>query len=234
MQVIKLSKDYKYNLEIYPKNDRQEWLNNRGFGGSSVSALLGMNKWQTTLDIYCSSVNPTIHKEDSTNPSTIYGTKAEPIMAQLFALNYIQYEVEYHIDEIVMARVKDKPYETYTFDGLIVERETKRKGFLEIKTHEIQDSEDEAMWASGQLPEQYYIQLLQGFVVMNDKEFCELYAILNHKDYETNTIKWSELRHYHLERKDVIDDIELVEKTEIDFQENHIDKRIPPNIHIEL
>jgi len=223
-----------YTIEKYEKDDRQTWLAKRGFGGSSVSALLGKNKYQTKLDIYCSATNPSEHKNESNTPNTIYGRNVEPILAKLFALNYPQYEI-YYPEKIEMARRIDKPYITYTYDGLLKELlGKKRKGFVEFKSHEIQDKEDELSWKSGQLPEQYYIQVLQGFVAMPDKEFCELYAILNKVDYDTGKIIYSHLQAYHLERKDVLDDIKLVEDTQTEFDENHIKKLIPPNIHIEL
>ena len=222
-----------YTIEKYSKDDRQTWLANRGFGGSSVSALLGKNKYQTALDIYCSAVNPSEHKNETVTANTIYGRNAEPILAKLFALNYPQFKITYP-RKIEMARRKDKPYITYTYDGLLEEVATNRPGFVEFKTHEIQDSADEMAWIRGELPEQYYIQVLQGFVTMNDKEFCELFAILNKINYDTGAIMYSRLCHFHLERKDVEADINLVEETETNFQINHIDKLIPPNIHIDL
>lgn len=222
-----------YTIEKYNRDDRQGWLITRGFGGSSVSAILGKNKYMSALDLYCSAINPSVHKEESNTPSTIYGQQIEPVLAQLFKVNYPQYKITYP-KKIEMARRIDKPFITYTYDNLLTEVETNRKGFGEFKSHDIQSREDEENWASGQLPMQYYIQVLQGFVTMNDKEFCELYAILNHRDYTNNTIKYSELRHYHIERNDVINDITYIEKVETDFQHNHIDKRIPPNIHVEL
>lgn len=225
----------KLNYTIEKYKDRATWLKERqkSFGGSSVSALLGKNRYLTAIDLYCSSVNPSEEKKENNTASTIYGRNVEKTIATLFQINYPQYKVSYP-KVITMMRRKDYNFMSYTPDSLLQEIETKRKGFLEIKSHEIQNSEDAMMWANGQLPEQYYIQVLQGFNVMNDKEFCELYAILNYMDYETQTIKYSELRHYHLERNQVEDDIKLIEKVQIDFQTNYIDKHLPPNIHIEL
>lgn len=225
--------DKNYTIEIYEKDDRQTWLSKRGFGGSSVSALLGKNKYQTALDIYCSAVNPSDHKNQNDTPNTIYGRKAEPILAKLFELNYPKYKL-YYPEKIEMARRIDKPYITYTYDGLLEEVETARKGFIEFKTHEIQNKEDEAEWLSGNLPDQYYIQVLQGFVAMNDKDFCELFAILNKVNYDNGDITYSRLLHFHLDRSDVGVDITTIEDAQTDFEENNIKTFTPPNIHIEL
>ena len=224
-----------YTIEVYDKDDRQTWLAKRGFGGSSVSALLGKNKYMTAVDIYCSAVNPTEHKNENATVSTSYGRNAEPILAKLFELDYPKYKL-YYPEKIEMARRVDKPYITYTYDGLLEEIATGRKGFVEFKTHEIQNHEDEEEWLSGNLPEQYYIQVLQGFCAMYDKDFCELYAKLYRKDYETDDITWSRLLHFRLDRtaENVEADIQLIEDVQTDFQVNNIEKRIPPNIHIEF
>lgn len=224
-----------YNFEYY--NNTKDWLKSRigSFGGSSVSALLRCNPYTDPIDIYCSALNPSDEISEKETPSTKYGHDAEPLLAKLFALNFPQYEVDYlENGKIRMARRKDRKILAYTPDALLKEIATGRLGFLEIKTHIVKDQEDYDMWANNQLPQNYYCQELQGFVVMNDREFCELYVILNWIDYETNSLYKSELRHYHLERENCKDDIKLLEKIEIDFQENNIEKRCPPDIVIKL
>ena len=55
-----------YKVEHYGK-DRQEWLKNRGFGGSSVSAIFGKNPYMNALDIYCSAFNKNDEKNEKQN-----------------------------------------------------------------------------------------------------------------------------------------------------------------------
>ena len=222
----------KYQVEHYGK-DKQEWLKHRGFGGSSVSALFGKNKYKNALDIYCSAVNPTGEKKDKDTASTIYGTQAEKPVAQLFALHHPEYELIYP-DDITLYRRIDKPYMTYTADALLKEIETKRLGIYEGKTRVVQSKAEADEWRAGILPEQYVIQCLQGLAVINDAKFVVLHVELIFVDYDTGKYASSELRSFRVERNDVKSAVKKVEKIQTDFQENHIDKRIPPNLEIEI
>lgn len=216
-------------------NDRKGWLKNRGFGGSSISALFGNSPYMNALDIYCSAVNPQEEINDSETESTIYGKKVEPILAQLFQLNFgTKYKLTYP-QEIIMYRRIDKPFMTYTADGLLKEiGDKKRKGFVEFKSRLVQNKEDADNWHSGKIPPNYINQVLQGFAVLNDTHFCELFAILNYLDYDTGLIYKSELLHFHLERKDVRKAVKKVEQVQTDFHREHIEKQIPPNLEIEI
>ena len=223
-----------YKIEHYGKN-RQDWLKNRGFGGSSISALFGKSKYQNKLDIFCSSINPSAEKNDKDTISTQYGKNVESLLAQFFALNFgSKYKVSYS-KTIRMARRIDKPYMTYTPDGLLKEINVGgRKGGLEIKSHLVANKKDAEEWKSGNIPQSYVLQVLQGFAVMNDLQFFEIYAVLNYPNYQEKTNYKSELLHFHLEREDVVDAIEEVEATQTDFQVNNIEKMIPPNADIKV
>jgi len=224
-----------YKIENYGSN-RELWKSKRGFGGSSISALFGKSKYMNALDIFCSAIAPkTDEKNDKDTVSTLYGKNAESLIAKIFALNFGgKYKVSYP-KTIKMARRIDKPYMTYTPDGLLKEVvENGRKGGLEIKTHLVANKQDAEEWKSGNLPENYVLQVLQGLAVMNDLQFFELYALLNYPNYSDKTNYKSELLHFHIEREDVEEEIEIVEDRQTDFQENNIEKRIPPNVEIKV
>lgn len=223
-----------YKEERYGK-DKQEWLKHRGFGGSSISALFGKNKYKNSLDIYCASVNPTEEKEDKQNENTIYGTKAERPIAELFALHHPEYQLDYQ-DEIRMFRRIDKPFMTYTPDALLTELATGRNGLYEGKTRVVQSKAEADEWRSGVLPEQYVLQVLQGLAVLNDFDFVDLCVELIFINYDTGKWASSELRSFHLERENekVKLAIQTIEKVQTDFEENHIQKQIPPDLEIEI
>ena len=222
-----------YKIEHYGK-DRQGWLSNRGFGGSSISALFGKSKYQNALDIFCSAIAPKEEINDKDTVCTLYGKNVESLMAQLFTLNFgSKYKVSYS-KSIRMARRIDKPYMTYTPDGLLKEIGSGRKGGLEIKSHLVLNKKDAEEWKCGNIPQNYVLQVLQGFAVMNDLEFFEIYAVLNYPNYQEKTNYKSELLHFHIERDDVLDAIEIVENKQTDFQINHIEKMIPPNAEIKV
>lgn len=221
----------KYIIEHYEK--KETWKSARGFGGSSVSALFGNNPYMNKLDIYCSAMNPTEEKKDKDTASTIYGRNAEKLICDFFAIHNKEYDVEYPSD-ITMYRRVDKPYMTYTADALLKDLKTQKKGILEIKTHLVLSKADVDEWRSGKLPKRYVNQVLQGFAVKNDVSFVILVVELIFIDYDTGKWQSSEIRSFRLERKDCIKEIKAVEKAQTDFQENHIDKRLPPDLEIEI
>lgn len=221
-----------YKVEKY--STKEAWLSARGIGGSGVSALFGKNKYKNALDIYCSAINPSDEpKNDKQTSSTEYGHNAEKPVCDIFALHHTEYKVKYPKGIQMMRRI-DKPYITYTPDALLTEIETGRKGIYEGKTRLVQSKAEADEWRAGILPEQYVLQVLDGMVVINDAEFIELCVELIFIDYDTGKWKSSEIRSFHLERKEVEKAIELVEQKQTDFYENHILKQIPPNLEIEV
>ena len=221
-----------YKVEHYGR-DKQGWLKQRGYGGSSVSALFGKNKYKNVLDIYCSAVAPKDEIEDKQTANTIYGQKAEKPVAELWSLNHPKYKLIYP-KTITMYRRIDKPYMTYTADALLEEIATGRKGIYEGKTRVVQSKAEPDEWRAGILPEQYVLQVLQGFAVKNDTDFIVLCVELKFIDYDTGEYASSEIRSYVLERKDCLEAIQKVEDKQTEFEENHIIPRIPPNLEIEI
>jgi len=221
-----------YKVEYYGK-DRQEWLKHRGFGGSSVSAIFGKNPYMNKLDIYCSSVNKSEEKKEKHTASTQYGVEAEELVAKFFAIHLKKYEVSYP-QEITMYRRVDKPFMTYTADGILKEVETGRKGILEIKTHLVQSKADADEWRAGNIPLNYTLQVLQGLAVINDAKFVEVCVELVFINYDTGEWQSSEIRHVKLERTKCRKQIKDVENEETKFYENHIKNMIPPNLEIKV
>ena len=62
---------------------KEEWIANRGIGGSSASAIINKSKWTTTLDIYNELVLD-IRKEIPENDRMREGKIAEDFIRKLF------------------------------------------------------------------------------------------------------------------------------------------------------
>ena len=226
---------------------KEEWLSARGFGGSSASALLDLNPHQTKMDIYLSSINPMDRKDKSgNNATTKYGHDCESLIANIVKLNLAgKYDVQ-PTKGYVMYRRKDKPYITATLDGTILElyevegTEVCDKYVLEIKTHIVQNKADYDEWKSGKLPMNYLIQCIHYMMCLVDFKGVLLVAKLMWLDYDTGLPRTAkdgtgeELLYYWIERKDYLKDIEYLEQVETDFQINHIEKRIPPDIDLPI
>lgn len=193
---------------------REEWLENRKqyIGGSDASSILGLNPWKSNVELWLEKTGQAVAPDISGNPNVEFGIDAEPIIRELFKLNYPQYEVFYVENN---SWFNDKyPFAAVSHDGWLVERETGRKGIWECKTTEIVSSMSKEKWKD-QVPDNYYCQLLHSFMVREDCDFAVLTALLTWKFDEKEV--YQQLRNYHIERSEVQADIEFLENSEKEF-----------------
>lgn len=223
----------KKNYTIEKFNSRSSWLKARSIGGSSASAILNKNPWLSKIDLYNSLLYGT-RNEVTLNDNIKYGIECEEILRKHFALSFKEkYKVK-ATKGYSMYRDKEKPYLTATLDGELLDLMTHEKGVLEIKTHDVRNNEDLENRTNG-LPQNYFVQLLHYLLVRKDMKFAILYAELRFYDF-TNGKKYdhSELRYYFIKRKEVQDQIDYLEKKEVEFYEENVAKKILPKIKIEL
>lgn len=221
-----------YGKEKYAT--KLEWLKARAIGGSAASAIFDVNPYMSKLDIYCSSVNKNENETDedaNQNEMTVYGTALEPIIRELVKVNLSSKFKVQNPNGWTMYRRKDKPFMTATLDGLMTELSTNEKWILEIKTHEVRGKEDYAQWQNT-LPINYAIQCLHYMAVLNDTKGCLLVAKLRFVDYDKDLTDKEEIRYYWLPRIDYQSKIDEVERVETKFYQEHIAKRIPPDIKV--
>ena len=76
---------------------RSEWLAKRKsyIGGSEAACIVGMNPYQSNVDLWELKTGRKKAEDISDNPYVRYGTEAEKHLRELFALDYPQYKVEY-------------------------------------------------------------------------------------------------------------------------------------------
>lgn len=207
---------------------KNDWLSARGLGGTSASVIMGKNPYMTKLELF-KSITRKSKKDSPTNDSMIYGTTAEPIIRKLFAIDFPEYRVISPKNYEMYRRV-DKPYLTATIDGKLIEKETKKKGILEIKTHDIKNSFDEQNWNFA-IPDNYYIQCLHYLMVLRDFDFVILCAKLKYFDYKTEggrKLTRQEIRYYYIDRKEKEKEISLLENEETKFYEQNVLKNVIP------
>ena len=217
---------------------KEAWLDNRGIGGSSASAIVNKSKWMTSLDIYNDLVLG-IKKEIQDNARMKEGRIAEDFIRKLFILEHPEFKVTPQPKNIFwLFRRKDYPLITCTPDGLFTEKTTNKKFGLEIKDVELRKRDYTEQWESGTLPIQYYIQCLHYMVTMDDLDGVCLTARLKYykrdEYFDNFVLDHTEDRNFWLYREDLKDDIEWLEKKEIDFIKNNIEKKIKPTLKITL
>jgi len=212
------------SVEMIVLKDRAEWLKHRMkyIGGSDCAAIIGENPWKSNVQLWEEKVGMAVAPDISDNPNVKFGTEAEPIIRELFKLNYPQYEVFYVENN---SWINDKyPFAAVSHDGWLLEKETGRKGIWECKTTEIVSSMSKEKWKD-QIPMNYYCQLLHSFLVREDCEFTHLTALLTWKFQEQEI--YQQLRNYHIERADVQEDIDFLESSERKFWEQ-VQKGVRP------
>ena len=190
-------------VEMKIMSSREEWLANRQrIGGSDAAAIIGKNPYRSNVDLWKIKTGQMEAEDISQKPYVLYGTLAEPHIRALFALDYQEYKVEYEENNMFLNSCY--PFAHASLDGWLTEIATGRKGILEIKTTTILNSLQQDKWRD-QIPDNYYIQVLH-YLMVTGFEFAELVALLRY----TNMDIPEQIRHYHIERSDVTEDIEYL------------------------
>lgn len=190
-----------------------DWLKARisGIGASEAACVVGLSPYKTNVQLWEEKTGRKIAPDISDKPYVQYGNEAEKHLRALFALDFPQYQVDY--DEFALiSNNPDFPFAFATLDGELTEIATKRKGVLEIKTTEIMRGGQWKEWEN-QIPQHYYIQVLHQLLATG-YDFAVLKAQIKYTD--KNGDKQAAIRHYHIERADVQEDIKwLAEKEKI-------------------
>ena len=157
---------------------RQEWLKKRssGIGGSDAAAVIGRNPWLSNVDLWQIKTGRKQQADISDKEVVKYGIAAEGYLISLFALDNPQYDVK-HVDFDILRHNKH-PFLLASLDGRLIERDTGRKGVLEIKTTEIRRASDWDKW-DDQVPDNYYCQVLH-YLSVTGWDFAILKAQIKH------------------------------------------------------
>ena len=188
----------------------EEWLVNRkSIGGSDASAILGLNPYKTNQELWMEKKGQMYPVDISDKPYVKYGNDAEPLLRALFSLDYPEYTVEYYDNNMLIN--KKYPWAHASLDGELIDGEG-RRGILEIKTSAILQSMQWQKW-DNQIPDNYYIQVLH-YLLVTEYDFVVLKAQLKRvRDGEVRLTT----KHYHIEREEVLDDIEMLKNEEEKF-----------------
>lgn len=215
-------------VEMKVLSSREDWLQHRTnyIGGSDASAIVGMNPYKSNIDLWLEKTGQTVPEDISDKPYVKYGTQAEMHLRGLFRLDFPEYQVEY-IDNNMFLNSK-YPFAHASLDGWLTDKDG-RKGILEIKTTNILQSMQKEKW-NHRIPDNYYIQILH-YLLVTEFEFAVLVAQLKS---EFNGEVYKQTKHYFIERSEVQEDIDFLEKSEREFFKSVQEKRRPalvlPNI----
>lgn len=216
-------------VSVKQYSSREEWLENRQsqIGGSEASCIVGMNPYQSNIELWEIKMGLRNREDISNEPYVIYGSEAEKHLRDLFALDYPMYEVSYLENNMWL---NDKyPFAHASLDGWLVEKETGRRGILEIKTTNILQSMQKEKW-DHRIPDNYYIQVLH-YLMVTEFDFAVLKAQLKY-DYGGEVFLTT--KHYKIERGEVQEDIDYLINAEKRFAESIVNGARPPLILPEI
>lgn len=208
-------------IKMHTFSTREEWLEARKnyIGGSDASAVIGMNPYKNNVELWREKTGQVIPEDISGKPYVKYGHDAEPLLRELFRLDFPEYEVFYEENNMF---TNDKyPWGHFSADGWLKDQNG-RRGILEIKTTEILQSMQKEKW-NHRIPDNYYAQILHGLLIM-EADFAILKAQLK---TVFDGIPYLQTRHYLIERSEVEADIEFLQSSEKDFWHDVLNKIRP-------
>jgi len=208
--------------------NRQEWLEARksGIGASDAASIIGLNPWKTNVRLWEEKTGFVESEDISDKPVVKYGNDAEPLLRELFKLDFPQYSVKY--DKFKMFHNEEYPFIFATLDGELVEKDTGRKGILEIKTTEIMNSSQWGKWKDG-IPQNYYCQCLWQLLATGF-DFVVLRAQIKSNRHQGDDKMKIETKHYWIEKKDVQSDMDYMEECGVKFWNENVLKKVKPNL----
>lgn len=208
--------------EVLFLKNREEWLKAREtrIGGSEAGSLIGMNKYTSLHDLWERKIKGV--QSDVSNELIEYGNTMEPLLRELYRIKHPEMDVQYSPNTILYSKQYD--YISYSPDGLLWDGS--RAGILEIKTSFIRNSDMNSEWKD-RIPDSYYLQILHG-LICTGFEFVNLIAELRYIDGN------SSIRQYHIERLEVLDDIEYLLRKERENWEKYFLSNLEPPIIVKI
>lgn len=215
---------FKQTCDMITFESREEWLKLRmkGIGGSDVSSIMGHNRWRNRKEVYRSKY---VLDPEITNDAIDFGNAFEPIIRESFAYKYKDiYETLDYKD--TMFRNIFIPYFQASLDGVLVEKSTNKVGILEIKTTQNKKSKWYFEDGSKGVPQEYIDQAIHYFITTN-ADFVVFYALVNY-DRDDIDRDMEFLKPRRINKEDVLEYKQEVEKECVDFWENYVKKGIEP------
>ena len=189
---------------------------NRGIGGSEAAAIAGRSSWMTAMELWQYKTGQKERPDISDNPLVAQGHRMEKALRELYKAYHPDRKVRYHEYDLLFQ--DDRPWLFATLDGEVID-ESGRHGVFEAKTSTPMKKTDWDKW-NNQIPESYYCQILHEMLA-SGYEFVDLMACLINQDGDF------QVRTYHFERSECIDDMDWLLGKEQEFWNSVQTKTLP-------
>jgi putative phage-type endonuclease len=200
-----------HTLNMSPEQWRQH--RNEGIGGSDVSAILGINKWRTPMQVYMEKTGQWEPDDLSGNDAVHFGNKLEGIVADEFTertglkVQKNNYMLQHPEHKFMLANI-DR--EIIFPDG--------SRGVLECKTTSAWNKDE---WTQNEVPQAYMVQV-QHYLAVTGLEKAYIAVLIGGNRYD----------HWFIDRDEEL--IEIIIEAEKNFWENHIVAGEPPALNYGL
>lgn len=209
----------------------------RGIGGTEASAILGINPYMTSVQLWEYKTGRRQKPDLSQNPLVQMGIKSEPLIRELIKLDRPDLTINYK--DFDMRRSETNDFMICVLDGESFRKGANGKeeaGTLEIKTVNVLNREVLARnWGSykdengewkRRIPQNYYVQVVHSLAVCNHS-FADLVARFKFFDKD-GQVSHTSMEYFHWERKEIEDDITFLVEKEKTFWEEFVLKDVRP------
>lgn len=200
---------------------REEWFasRGRGIGASESSAIIGMNPWQTEIDLWKLKTLQTQPKDLSDNSAVAQGVMMEPILRQFFSARHPEYKVEHYPYDMLFQ--SERPWLYATLDGELTRLSDGARGILEIKDSTPNGKAGWEKWNNGMMPPNYFSQICHQLLATG-WDYAILIAALHSMNGDIT------IREYEVERIDAEDSMQYLLGEETTFWTVNVQKGIMP------
>lgn len=205
--------------------NKEEWLKLRrdGIGGSDTSAILGINKWKSPLDIYNDKISD-MEPVEVKSKAAEFGNEVEDAIATIFQSRYKD-RYTLFLFKKEMFRNKKYTFLQASIDGLLYDHLLKKWGVLEIKTAQDKDYS----WQNMNIPDSYYTQGIHYMSVIEQAEFVVYFGLINYNYDNGKDMACRIMQPRIIFKSDCIEDINYQLEKMNEFWGNTC-KRIPPSL----
>lgn len=170
-----------------PEEINEQWVEYRkgGIGGSDVAAIMGLNSYASPLEVWLEKTGRKEPEDLSEKEAVEWGNILEDVVADKFKR---EHEGEFDVyRKNAMLVSKDRPWAFANLDRYIVDRKTKKKGVLEIKTVGAYRASD---WDDG-VPV-YYLTQVTHYLSVTGFDFAYVAVLIGGQKYREYLIERDE------------------------------------------
>jgi putative phage-type endonuclease len=176
----------------------------KGIGGSDASAVCGISKWRTPLDVFSDKTTSEINQSED-NRYKYWGRMLEPVIID----HYKEIKGKQLVSS-VFGKSEKHPFMLANIDARIEDG-----GILECKTADARVAKEWGETDSDFIPDEYLLQCAH-YAIVFDAPYVDLAVLIGGNDFRIYTYK----------RNSDLEDVMVAREKE--FWENHVLKNIPP------